>query len=117
MFVTTGFLFRPPILTSSGPTMVIRFYANGGTNIGFKLMYTYLLGDQNNTASKTNTDCGGLVDNLGGAITMMEMTGEEEKKYNCFWLIKPPQGYMHIKTHLYAKVTKFQDFGKYRRYS
>lgn len=55
IFVTTGSLFRPPILISSGPSMIVRFYANGGTDIGFKLKYSYVLGMQNNGTAKINT--------------------------------------------------------------
>lgn len=58
-------------------------------------------------------DCGGIVDNPGGAITMMHMAQEGFlKHYDCIWIIKPPRNYFHLKTHLYLKITQFAEFGK-----
>lgn len=51
------------------------------------------------------------MDNLGGAITMMNMVKEISKSYDCFWIIKPPKVFMHQHTHLYLKVIEFSDFG------
>ncbi|XP_022906058.2 uncharacterized protein [Onthophagus taurus] len=109
MFVTTGSIFRPPILISTGPTIVVRFYANGGTNVGYKFIYTFLNGESNGTLA-TNTNCGGLVDNLGGGITMNDMVETGIKKFDCIWILKPPQGYLHQKTHLFIKITNFEYF-------
>ncbi|XP_017769077.1 PREDICTED: uncharacterized protein LOC108557170 isoform X2 [Nicrophorus vespilloides] len=110
MHVTTGNIFRPPILISNGPTLVIRFYANGGSNLGFKASYMFLLGEYDNSTLKPDTDCGGYVDNLGGGITMMDMIQENTKAYDCFWIIRPPESYMHLKTQVYLKVILFSKF-------
>jgi len=60
-------------------------------------------------------DCGGIVDNPGGAITMMHMAQEGFlKHYDCIWIIKPPRNYFHLKTHLYLKITQFSEFGTLR---
>ncbi|XP_018326251.1 uncharacterized protein LOC108737696 [Agrilus planipennis] len=112
MEVATGTAFRPTVIISSGPTLVIRFYANGGTSMGFKASYMFLLGDAyNDVTLRPNTDCGGYVSNLGGAITMMDMVKEGTKPFDCYWVIQPPRGYMHLQTHLYLKVVEFSDFG------
>lgn len=59
-------------------------------------------------------DCGGHVENLGGAITMMNMVepGKSVKKYDCIWVIKPLTNYFHLKTHIYLKVVTFSNMGK-----
>lgn len=58
------------------------------------------------------TDCGGFVENIGGAITMMRMLSENEstatKTYDCVWVIKPPNSYLHLKTHLSLRVDSFE---------
>lgn len=60
-------------------------------------------------------DCGGYVENLGGAITMMNMVqrGGSIKSYDCIWLIRPPTNFYHLKTHIYLKVATFLDMGEY----
>ena len=58
------------------------------------------------------TDCGGNVENMGGAITMMNMVETGAKTYDCVWLIRPPKNYLHLRTHLYLKVATFRDMGK-----
>lgn len=60
--------------------------------------------------------CGGHVNNLGGGITMMHMVQEGTKLFDCVWIIKPPETYLHRKTHLYVKIIAFQDFGKDKTY-
>lgn len=59
-------------------------------------------------------DCGGFVENLGGAITMMNMVerGGSIKSYDCIWLIRPPNNFYHLKTHIYLKVATFLDMGE-----
>lgn len=49
----------------------------------------------------TFVDCGGYVEGLGGAITMMNMTEgtEETQFYDCIWIIRPSNKYFHMKTH------------------
>lgn len=72
---------------SSGPSLLIRFYANGGTGLGYKAFYSFVVGHAFDKSVQPITDCGGYVENLGGAITMMDMVGEGVKTYDCVWLI------------------------------
>ncbi|XP_019866945.1 neuropilin and tolloid-like protein 1 isoform X2 [Aethina tumida] len=111
MFVTDGDIFRPPVIVSSGPSLTIRFYANGAFNYGFKASYSFLLGNLNDMTFKPDTGCGGYVNNLGGGITMMKMVQEGTKYFDCVWIITPPSTTLHLKTHLYVKVVTFNDFG------
>ncbi|KAL3269859.1 hypothetical protein HHI36_008916 [Cryptolaemus montrouzieri] len=109
MFVSTGNIFRPPILISSGPTFTIRFYANGFTNMGYRASYSFLLDGKDYI--KPNLDCGGWVNDLGGGITMVNMTSEGNvKAYDCIYIVKPPLNFSHMKTHLYVKVALFSQF-------
>lgn len=43
--ISTGTAFRPPVILSSGPSLMVRFYANGGTNLGYKATYSFLSGN------------------------------------------------------------------------
>lgn len=97
---------------SSGPSLLIRFYANGGTGLGYKAFYSFVIGHSLDKSVKPITDCGGYVENLGGAITMMDMVGEGVKTYDCVWLIRPTKNFLHLKTHMYLKVTTFADMGE-----
>nr|XP_018913155.1 PREDICTED: uncharacterized protein LOC109041304 isoform X1 [Bemisia tabaci] len=108
---SSGASFRPPVILSSGPTLLIRFNANGGTGLGFKILYSFVTGTFDLTAIKPITYCGGHVENLGGAITMMNMVepGKSVKKYDCIWVIKPLTNYFHLKTHIYLKVVTFSN--------
>ncbi|XP_022193710.2 uncharacterized protein LOC111051493 [Nilaparvata lugens] len=111
--VSSGIEFRPPVILSSGPSLLIRFYANGGSGIGYKASYSFVTGTYEEKLVKPVTDCGGYVENLGGAITMMNMVdrakGEKVRMYDCIWLIKPPGNFYHLKTHLYLKIGTFLD--------
>ncbi|XP_047105121.1 uncharacterized protein LOC124769433 isoform X3 [Schistocerca piceifrons] len=107
--VSSGALFRPPVILSTGPSLLIRFYANGGTSLGYKAVYSFVTGNIPEKAIKPVTDCGGTVENFGGAITMMNMVTNGVKMYDCVWLIRPPKNYLHLKTHLYLKVATFMD--------
>lgn len=125
----SGNIFRPPVIVSSGPSLVVRFYANGASNLGFKASYGFTLGNLDDLVMRSNTgksfpptgqrnhqfslDCGGQVNNLGGGITMMNMTVEGPKFYDCLWIIQIPSSFLHRKTHLYVKVVKFSDFGEW----
>ncbi|XP_063931591.1 uncharacterized protein LOC135143609 isoform X3 [Zophobas morio] len=111
IYVTTGSIFRPPVIVTSGPALTIRFYANGATNLGFRAYYSFILGNGTGGELTPDIDCGGQVGNLGGAITMMDMVHEGLKSFDCIWLIKPPETYLHMKTHLYVKVFSFSGFG------
>lgn len=97
---------------SSGPSLLIRFYANGGTGLGYKAFYSFVVGHAFDKSVQPITDCGGYVENLGGAITMMDMVGEGVKTYDCVWLIRPPKNFLHMKTHMYLKVVAFADMGE-----
>lgn len=108
--MSSGARFRPPIIVSSGPSMLVRFYANGGTGLGYKAFYSFV--HLHDKQTHPMTDCGGYVENLGGAITMMDMVGEGVKAYDCVWLIRPPKNFLHMKTHMYLKVVNFADMGK-----
>ena len=33
---------------------------------------------------------------------------EEEVAYDCIWIIRPPPGYMHLKTHISLRVETFE---------
>ncbi|XP_034175661.2 CUB and LDLa domain isoform X1 [Osmia lignaria lignaria] len=107
--VSSGARFRPPVIMSSGPSLLIRFYANGGTGLGYKAFYSFVIGHPLDKSVQPITDCGGYVENLGGAITMMDMVGEGVKTYDCVWLIRPPKNFLHMKTHMYLKVVTFTD--------
>ncbi|XP_032688264.1 uncharacterized protein LOC116852233 isoform X2 [Odontomachus brunneus] len=107
--VTSGARFRPPVIVSSGPSLLIRFYANGGTGLGYKAFYSFVIGHAFDKSVQPITDCGGYVENLGGAITMMNMVGQGVKTYDCVWLIRPPKNFLHMKTHMYLKVVGFAD--------
>ncbi|XP_012258895.2 uncharacterized protein LOC105687662 isoform X2 [Athalia rosae] len=107
--VSSGARFRPPVIVSSGPSLLIRFYANGGTGLGYKAFYSFVIGHLYDKSVQPITDCGGYVENLGGAITMMDMVGQGAKTYDCVWLIRPPKNFLHMKTHLYLKVVTFAD--------
>lgn len=107
----TGIVARPRPIMSTGSTLLLRFYANGGTGLGYRAEVKYISEDvANATALHPITDCGGLVDTFGGAITMMKMLQNETelKLYDCIWLIRPPNTYMHLKTHLMLRVDAFE---------
>lgn len=113
LFVS-GSTFRPPILISSGPGLMIRFYANGGSEVGYRADVSILTSAQaKDPELKTRIGCGGLVESVGGAITMMNMVNpndnetEAEVSFDCIWIVRPPQGYQHMKTHISLKVESF----------
>lgn len=54
MYVISGNMFRPPAILSSGSSLVIRFYANGGTDLGFKASYSFILGALDELAFRPN---------------------------------------------------------------
>ncbi|XP_043524962.1 uncharacterized protein LOC122536564 [Frieseomelitta varia] len=107
--VSSGARFRPPVIMSTGPSLLLRFYANGGTGLGYKAFYSFVIGHPLDKSVQPITDCGGYVENLGGTITMMDMVGEGVKTYDCVWLIRPPKNFLHMKTHMYLKVIAFAD--------
>ncbi|XP_020299717.1 uncharacterized protein LOC109863691 isoform X2 [Pseudomyrmex gracilis] len=107
--VSSGARFRPPVIVSSGPSLLIRFYANGGSGLGYKAFYSFVIGHTYDKSVWPVTDCGGYVENLGGTITMMNMVDHGVKTYDCVWLIRPPKNFLHMKTHMYLKVVGFAD--------
>uniref|UniRef100_A0A182JS96 CUB domain-containing protein n=1 Tax=Anopheles christyi TaxID=43041 RepID=A0A182JS96_9DIPT len=110
----SGAIFRPPVFQSTGPSMIIRFYANGGSALGYRALVSFLhAASASDVALHPNTNCGGVVENIGGAITMMKMldNANETRIYDCVWLIKPPNTYAHLKTHLSLKVDTFEKLG------
>ncbi|KAG5892626.1 hypothetical protein JTB14_019715 [Gonioctena quinquepunctata] len=110
MQVISGNIFRPSAITSNGPSLAMRFYANGASDFGFKASYSFILGNLDDFVFKPNIGCGGNVNNLGGGITMMNMVEEGTKLFDCVWIIKPPDSLLHRKTHLYVKVATFANF-------
>lgn len=93
--------------------MIIRFAADGGTGLGYRAKIRYITIKEASEQSTRFTNCGGFVESLGGAITMMNMVvnGSEPKHFDCIWLIKPPNSYMHLKTHLLLGVDAFEKMG------
>lgn len=62
-----------------------------------------------------NADCGGFVENKGGAITMMDMVEEFEPDipFDCIWLFKMShKNYNFQSEHLYIKVITLKDLGE-----
>lgn len=108
--VFTGLQFRPRPLVSPGPQLVLRLYGGGGAAIGFRATYSLL--DASEALAEVQRDCGGLVEDLGGAITMMDMN---QGHYDCVWIVKALSVY--YKTHLYLKVADFAKMGRLLYYS
>lgn len=110
-FFTTGATFRPPVLISSGSSMTIRFNANGGEGV-YKAKVSCVTEEETLDVDLRPRiqECGGLVSNLGGFITMMNMPNTEDNPifYDCIWLVKPSQRYDTSKTHLSIQVEKFE---------
>ncbi|XP_077286926.1 CUB and LDLa domain [Arctopsyche grandis] len=94
----SGAKARPAYMVTSGPTMTIRFYGNGGSSLGYKATYNFISLQSN---YKVNTECGGEIQDVGGSIYMNNVTGY----YDCVWIIKPPLSMAYLKTHIYLKVT------------
>ncbi|XP_029726697.2 uncharacterized protein LOC109418923 [Aedes albopictus] len=110
----SGASFRPPVIQSTGPSMIIRFYANGGSGLGYRARVSFLTVDSAaNPLMLPDTNCGGVVENVGGAITMMKMVQnmDEGRIFDCIWLIKPPNTYAHLKTHLSLRIDTFEKMG------
>uniref|UniRef100_A0A182NKH7 CUB domain-containing protein n=1 Tax=Anopheles dirus TaxID=7168 RepID=A0A182NKH7_9DIPT len=110
----SGAIFRPPVIQSTGPSMIIRFYANGGSGLGYRATVSFVhVASASDVSLHPNTNCGGVVENIGGAITMMKMlhNANDSRIYDCVWLIKPPNTYAFLKTHLSLKVDTFERLG------
>ena len=57
-------------------------------------------------------DCGGIVDNIGGVITManMSLSGVPGKLFDCIWLVKPYVEHQH-KAHLLVRMEQLTNLG------
>lgn len=53
--VASGLTFRPRVLISSGPTLLLRFYANGGSGAGYKATYSFISESNVDNTIKPNT--------------------------------------------------------------
>lgn len=112
---------------------MIRFDANGGSDVGYRARASFITIEQSRDPEfKPKTGCGGMVssallgrkikfnpntpqvESIGGAITMMNMVPanindtDDESLFDCIWIIRPLQGFMHLKTHLSLKVETFE---------
>ena len=94
---------------------MVRFYSNGGSDIGYKAKASFLsIEDSKSPELKARVGCGGLVDSIGGAITMMNMIDNSvnetnsEMLYDCIWIVRPTIGYTFQKTHISLKVETFE---------
>ncbi|XP_013778447.1 uncharacterized protein LOC106463020 [Limulus polyphemus] len=112
MDVYTGKMFRPPVIVSSGPTLTLKFLASDDhLSSGFRVTYAFISSNNRDWFTQTFTECGGIVDNKGGVITMMNMTNNSEfQLYDCIWLIH--QKSLHVyETHLSVQVAQFEFMG------
>lgn len=94
--------------------MLLRFNANGATGMGYRAIVHFLTTYQlNDTQIKPDINCGGHVEMMGGAITMMNMVSNDTapRFYDCIWLIRPPIIYSHLKTHISLRVDSFDKLG------
>ena len=57
-------------------------------------------------------DCGGIVDSIGGVITManMSLPGVPGKLFDCIWLVKPYVEHQH-KAHLLVRMEQLTNLG------
>ncbi|XP_065200842.1 uncharacterized protein Culd isoform X2 [Planococcus citri] len=53
--ITSGRIFRPPIIISNGRTLSINFYANKASSFGFKFNYSAVLGEDDPISLKPET--------------------------------------------------------------
>ncbi|XP_073836756.1 CUB and LDLa domain isoform X2 [Musca autumnalis] len=106
----TGEHFRPPIIISTGKSLLLQFRGNGVTSAGFRAEVTFVTPSQlKEDRLMPYTDCGGLVSGPGGAITMMNMieNATDVRMFDCIWIIKPSNNYVMMKTHISLRVDEF----------
>ncbi|XP_061389118.1 uncharacterized protein LOC133324254 [Musca vetustissima] len=106
----TGEHFRPPIIISTGKSLLLQFRGNGVTSSGFRAEVTFVTPSQlKEDRLMPYTDCGGLVSGPGGAITMMNMieNATDVRMFDCIWIIKPSNNYIMMKTHISLRVDEF----------
>lgn len=118
----TGLAFRPPVIVCDGPSLLMRFYANGGAELRYRAEVDFLPAaaqlavqpDAVQDAVRPVTECGGSVDTLGGAITMMNMVAANDSQrvhYDCIWIVRPSSRYLNAKPYLSLRVNTFEGFG------
>uniref|UniRef100_T1PEH9 Low-density lipoprotein receptor domain class A n=1 Tax=Musca domestica TaxID=7370 RepID=T1PEH9_MUSDO len=106
----TGEHFRPPIIISTGKSLLLQFRGNGVASAGFRAEVTFVTPSQlKEDRLMPYTDCGGLVSGPGGAITMMNMieNATDVRMFDCIWIIKPSNNYIMMKTHISMRVDEF----------
>lgn len=110
--VYNGNTFRPPVLVSTGPSIVVRFRANDEyPNPGFRAKYTFVNYPEKYWFNKPSTDCGGAVEDFGGAITMMNMASPgATRNFDCIWLVRPSSTYA-FESHVSVRVAQFEEMG------
>ncbi len=94
--------------------MLLRFNANGATGMGYRALVNFVSKSKlNDIEVRPDTNCGGHVEMMGGAITMMNMVSNDTapRLYDCIWLIRPPMIYSHLKTHISLRVESFDKMG------
>lgn len=118
----SGDVFRPPVILEPGPSLLVRFYANGAADaLRYRAEVEFLRSiqmvsttDDDDGIVQPVTECGGNVDTLGGAITMMNMVANDSQsvRYDCVWLIRPSRRYLNTKPNLSFRISVFDGFGK-----
>ncbi|KAL0271929.1 UNVERIFIED_CONTAM: hypothetical protein PYX00_005078 [Menopon gallinae] len=82
-----------------------------GKMLDSKVYSPLLQGDYGvNSLLEPNTNCGGLVEDLGGSIRMVNMVPVGAKSFDCVWLIQPPKYYFSMNGNLYLKVNTLIGF-------
>lgn len=113
----SGDVFRPPVILVQGPSLLVRFYANGASDaLRYRAEVDFLDRDLVDLLVQPITECGGSVDTLGGAITMMNMIANDSQvsvEYDCVWLIRPSRRYLNTKPYLSFRISNFEGFGEY----
>ncbi|GIY79387.1 uncharacterized protein CEXT_433871 [Caerostris extrusa] len=110
--VYNGNTFRPPALISSGPTLTVKFQANDEyPSTGFQAKYTFVSYLEKYWINRPSTDCGGFVEDFGGAITMMNMVPSNTlRAFDCIWLIRPRNSHIP-ETQVSIRVAQFEEMG------
>ncbi|XP_054720457.1 uncharacterized protein LOC129230088 isoform X2 [Uloborus diversus] len=110
--VYNGNTFRPPAIISSGPTLTVKFQANDEyPSSGFQAKYKFVSFPERFWIHKPSTDCGGYVEDFGGAITMMNMVpAHSVRLFDCIWLIRPRNSHVP-ETQVSIRVAQFEEMG------
>ncbi|XP_023236537.1 uncharacterized protein LOC111635717 isoform X2 [Centruroides sculpturatus] len=108
-----GNVFRPPAVSSSGPTLGVKFRCDEERpSSGFKAEYSFVNYPDRYWSGKPVTDCGGPVDDFGGALTLANAAeGTSRRPFDCVWLIRPPSGHRGH-TRLAVRLAQFRDLGE-----